>query len=181
MIKSMLVGSTFELFFTEQKSKSVLSMGTMMEMTTISDKEKGQIMILTSGMMGKNAVHATDEDIQSEKDTRSEDDIELTNETKTILGYECKKAIISDEEGNEAHYWYTEDITASSYGQNVMHSKIPGTALAFEIDNGSFKMIVTATKVEEKLPAKAKVVFNMDTPDGFTELTFEEFQSSQQQ
>lgn len=181
MIKSMLVGSTFELFFTEKKSKTILSMGTMMEMTTISDKDAGELLILTSGMMGKNAVHANNDDIQSEKKDLNEDDLELTDETKTILGYVCKKAVISDEEGNEAHYWYTEDITASNYGQNVLHEKIPGTPLAFEIDNGAFKMIVIATKIEEKLPAKSKVVFNMKTPDGYTELSFEEFQASQQQ
>src|SRR5690606_29691449 len=75
---------------------------------------------------------------------------ELTNETKKILGYTCKKAK-TEINSNKYDIWYTNDLklkgAPTALGQNL--------GLVLEVErNGNYA--ITATKVQplKKIPAE---------------------------
>jgi GLPGLI family protein len=109
-----------------------------------------------------------------EKEFLVEDSIKNLNwklaegETKTILGYVCKKATAKTERGNNLIAWYADDISISSGpGQ---FSGLPGMILALDMNEGEiiYTAIEKATvkKSEIKAPAKGKKV----TPDEFAKI-----------
>lgn len=119
-------------------------------------------------------------------DTIQQQPWKLSNETKTVLGYTCKKAtkkitqvartmrIVSGAGGNnpadsttprpkevEVVAWYTNDFLTPAGPDN--HGMLPGVILEMDIDNGGtvFKALEvknTVNRKELKEPAKGKAV-----------------------
>jgi GLPGLI family protein len=90
----------------------------------------------------------------------------LVDETKTILGYHCKKATGKTERGSDVEAWYTEDIPVSS-GPETFNG-LPGMILQVDINKQEF--LITAVSVEKsadkkglKAPSKGKKI----TPGDF--------------
>lgn len=80
----------------------------------------------------------------------------LSNETKTILGYVCKKAT-RIKEGKTTIAWYTTTIPVS-IGPAEFH-QLPGAVLAVDHDNGTLTIQATSIdlgKVDASLIAKPK-------------------------
>lgn len=179
MMKPMLAGSTLEMLFAEGKSKTIMKLGSVMTMTTIVDTESTETTVLAEGMMGKKGATGSLDNVPEPEENDDEPTVELIDETKEILGYACKKAVITDSEGTELIYWYTDEIEIDRKGQNVLTDKIPGVPLEFAIDNEQFVMVMTATEVNKKLPAKEKVVFSMDIPEGYEEVSMEDMMKGQ--
>ena len=85
----------------------------------------------------------------------------LIDESKVILGFNCKKAIGKTERGNDVEAWYTEEIPVFS-GPEIF-SSLPGMILLVDINKGEF--VYTAThlnktpdKKDLKAPNKGKKV-----------------------
>lgn len=74
--------------------------------------------------------------------------VTLTNETKTILGYVCKKAIATLADGSALNVFYAPEIIPSSNENDYQFKDIPGFALEYEaeIEKGKSKITFTATK-----------------------------------
>lgn len=179
MAVTMFAGSKMDLYFDDNKARTELNMGTYMNMSTVVDNETKEVLLLMGGMMGNKAV-LTNTDEMGAKDTAEEEiedpKITLTSEEKEIAGYNCKKAIIADEEGNEVEYWYTEDIKPVSTDEKSTISKLPGLALQYSLDNGEMIMTFTASKIEDSLDKKTKKEkFSFEIPSGYEEMTFEQF------
>jgi len=169
---SMMEGSTFEIFFKGEKSRIDMSMGMMFSMVTITDGK--DILMLMGGMMGKKAVLTSKKDL--EKEGKEPDvDVKFVSGKKKVAGYDCKKAIIMDGDGNEIVYWYTEKLKLADPGQSNAQGNIPGIALAFEMDRQGMVMSYIATSVEESI--KDKSLFKMVIPDGYEKMTMEEMKS----
>jgi len=179
MMKPMLAGSTLDMLFAEGKSKTIMKLGSVMTMSTIVDANNKKTTILAEGMMGKKGATGSIDDMPEPEENDDEPTVELVDETKEILGYACKKAVVTDSEGTELVYWYTEEIAIDRKGQNVLTDKIPGVPLEFAIDNGQFLMVMTATEVNKKLPAKEKVVFSMEIPEGYEEVSMDDMLQGQ--
>ncbi|MFK7785806.1 MAG: DUF4412 domain-containing protein [Crocinitomicaceae bacterium] len=178
MAVMMFNGSTLDLYFADNKARTDMDMGTMMSMTTIMDNGSGEILMLMGGMMGSKAVKTTTDEMNVDEEEEAEMDIQLTKEKKTIAGYKCKKAIITDAEGNELVYWYTEDIKTATTDNKSAAAKLPGQALEYSMNQGGLVMSFTASKVETSLSSADKdSKFSMTVPDGYDEMTFEEFTS----
>lgn len=174
---AMLQGSTFELFFKENMSRSEMSMGSMMKITTITNTEAENSIMLMSGMMGNTAVKMSAEDLKKGEENVDGTEITLVDETKEIQGYNCKKAIATNEEGQESVIWYTEDLAINKLGQNYLNKQVPGFPLEFEINQGEVKMTMVSTEVNKKLDKKkVKELFDTSVPEGYTEMTPEELQ-----
>lgn len=174
---AMLQGSTFELFFKENMSRSEMSMGSMMKITTITNTEAENSIMLMSGMMGNTAVKMSAEDLKKGEENVNETEVTLVDETKEIQGYNCKKAIATNEEGQESVIWYTEDLAINKLGQNYLNRQVPGFPLEFEINQGEVKMTMVSTEVNKKLDKKkVKELFDTSIPEGYTEMTPEELQ-----
>lgn len=176
---SMMQGSKLSIYFKEGSTRTEMEMGSMMTMVSISDEKEEKMLLLLSGMIGKKAVVSTFEDIDVKKEEIEEDDtfeIIFTDETKTILGYECKKAIMEDEDGNQMIFWYSDDFEVNKVGSNYMNDKIPGLPLEFEINQGGMIMKMTATDLAKKVK-NAKEIFSLEIPEGYEEMTIEELGS----
>ncbi|MBI1836964.1 MAG: DUF4412 domain-containing protein [Flavobacteriia bacterium] len=172
----MLQGSTIELYFKDQNTRSEMTMGVMMKITTISNNITSEMLMLMSGMMGNKASKTSlkDNTTQTLTDPKEEINVKLENATKDILGYKCKKAILTDKDGNELIFWYTEDIAINKKGQKNFSSKIPGVPLEYEMFQQGMKMLITATKIEPKLVKKPSDFFDIIIPEGYSILTEEE-------
>lgn len=173
----MLQGSSLQIFSKNELSRIEMKMGGIMETTTISDLSKGEGVMIMDGMMGKQA--ATFDNLNEEEEVEEEEalEVELVDETKEILGYTCKKAVIYIENDAEMVYWYTDEITIKkgSLGKYV-HNQIPGLPLEFSIKTGEMNMNFTASEVSTKIK-KSKELFNLTIPEGYTEISFEQLQN----
>lgn len=98
----------------------------------------------------------------------------LEDESKTILGYNCKKATGKTERGSDVEAWFTEEIPMSSGPENF--NGLPGMILQININKEEFLITAvnlekTADKKELKSPSKGKKI----TPADFAALQKEVF------
>ena len=172
---AMMQGSTFELFFQEDVTRSEMNMGTIMKIVTITNAKSEDGVMLMSGMMGNTAVKMNPEDLNEAKEDVSETEVTFTDETKEIQGFKCKKAVVTDEEGTESIIWYSEEITVNKLGQTYLNKEVPGFPLEFELNQGEMKMTMTSTEFNKKLDKKAaKTMFDTTIPEGYTEMSPDE-------
>ena len=178
MAIAMMAGSKLKIYFKDDNTRADVSMGSMMDMVTITNsKSEDFLMLMDISMMGmKYAVKSTIEELEKENDNDEPKlDVQLVDESKKILGYKCKKAVATDEEGNETIFWYTEEISVNKRGQNYLNEDVPGFPLEYEIMQGGMKITLVATEFEEKIDKKtAKELFDMSIPEGYEEKTLED-------
>ncbi len=130
--------------------------------------------MLMGGMMGNNAIKTTTAEMTKNQPEKPKYDVVLSDETKTIANYVCKKATLTDEEGGETIFWYTEDIAVSKKGQSYLNEDVPGFPMQFEINNSGMKMLMTVSTLEEKLDKKSGDLFKMTVPEGYKEMTLDD-------
>lgn len=181
MMKSFFAGATMEMFFTDNFSRVDMNMGSMMTTKSITDLKKEETLTLMSGMMGKIATTSKLENSEegsenSEGTEIPELDIELIDESKVIAGLNCKKAIVTTEEGEELEMWYTNDIEIKDKrGLSMANQKgIPGFPVEFSMQQGPMLMSFTMTEYNKKV--NGKNLFDMTIPEGYVVKTAEELQ-----
>lgn len=176
MAVGMMQGATMDVYFKDKSTRNEFKMGAMMTMTTISNDTSGDILMLMSGMMGQNAIKSKAEEIEKDNspEVKPKVDVSVTNETKVIEGYNCKKALVTDEDGNVSTFWFTEEIHAAKKGQSYLNQDVPGFPMQFETNNNGMKMTMTVTKVEEQLPKNSKDLFSLNIPEGYKEMTMDQ-------
>lgn len=174
MAVSMMQGSTMEVYFADKNTRSEMKMGTVMTVTTITSESTGDMLMLMSGMVGQNAIKSKLDEVESKKEEAPKMEVTLVEETKTISGYTCKKAIVTTEDGTETVYWYTSEIEVSKRGQNYLSADIPGFPMQFELNNNGMIMTMTVEKLDKKLGKKSSELFDMKIPAGYKEMTMEE-------
>jgi len=177
MSVGMIQGSTMDMYFKEKITRAEMKMGAMMTVVTISDETSGKVLMLLSGMMGKKAINTSLTDIDKVNEEKPTFEVALVDETKTIAEYTCKKAILTDAEGNETVFWYTEEIEISKRGQSSMNELVPGFPMQYEVLNNGMKMVMTVTNVEKKLDSKSKDLFELTIPEGYSVMTAEELKA----
>lgn len=179
MAVSMMAGTTMSISFSGESSRTDMQMGAMMSMTTVVNADTDTVLILLGGMMGNTAIVSTSDQLEEIADLEGQPEMEfeLFDETKFVLGYTCKKAVMTDEDGNEVIYWYTEDIKVASTGQQHMHEEIPGFPLEFETSQSGMQMNFVATSFSEKLSENEKALFDTTVPNGYTEMSYEDLKS----
>lgn len=176
MVTGMMQGSTLDIHFKDKITRSEMKMGSMMNIVTVSNENSGEILLLMSGMIGKNAILMTTEEVDALSEGKPEMNVELLDETKTIEGYLCKKAVLSDENGGESIFWYTEEIEISKVGQTYLNKEVPGFPMQYDLNNNGLKMTMTVSKFEKKLDKNIKSLFDMNIPEGYKTLTLEELE-----
>lgn len=173
-------GSILELYFHDGKIKSELFMGDFMTTTTISYKDKDTALVLLDGVMGQIAMKSTEDDMSDEqKLAMSKRDVELVDETKEIMGYECKKAIVTGADDKESVIWYTMDIVPDYRESQYMYEDIPGVPLEINSSWGKMDLRMVAFDYRKKI-RKPEKVFSMEIPGGFVLKTAEEMKEMRQ-
>jgi len=71
----------------------------------------------------------------------------FTNETKTVAGFPCKKAIGKLKDGIEFTVYYATNLVPSIKGYDYQFKGLPGMALEYEVLNGNMKVKYSASKV----------------------------------
>jgi GLPGLI family protein len=144
---------------------------TMMGDQNVITDTKAKKTVLLMNMMGKKmAITMTDDG--KEKPTPK---IIYSKETKTIAGYECKKAtyITKDEAGEdqELEVFYTEEIPSEA------NDKLPGLKgypLEYAINAQGMLMTLAAKSVSKEKVSKK--LFQI--PEGYEEMSMEDFMKS---
>lgn len=178
----MMQGSTLTIYAKDKSSRVESDMGGMMMTTNIIDGKKGKGLMLMDGLIGKIAAKLDYNALQKENDEAAEamesQEIEFFDETKTIAGYTCKKAVVYGANDLETVYWYTEDIRTDkdAMGKHV-NGKLPGVALEYTIVQPQISLHYLASEVKTSLDGDAKSLFSLKTPKGYTEQTLDEVQN----
>ena len=178
---SMMDGSNMKLYFNETNTRVEFKMGTMMDMVSINNIEtKSFLMLIDMPMMGmKVGTTASEEELGIDKEAaEASANIEFTKEKKKILGYKCKKAIITDSTGTETIYWYTEEIEVYKQNAQYLNSQIPGMLMEMEVESDEFTLNIVVTSLEKGLSADvAAEKFDMTIPEAYEKMSYEEFTS----
>ena len=144
---------------------------TMMGDQNVITDTKAKKTVLLMNMMGKKmAITMTDDG--KEKPTPK---IIYSKETKTIAGYECKKAtyITKDEAGEdqELEVFYTEEIPSEA------NDKLPGLKgypLEYAVNAQGMLMTLAAKSVSKEKVSKKL----FEIPEGYEEMSMEDFMKS---
>ncbi len=116
-------------------------------------------------MMGQkfNIKHSTAELEDQKKKLGAVTTVKLSSDTKTILGYNCKKATITvkTNDGNAvtSDIFYTEDIDQSQFSLSNSFPEVAGLALEFTMNQGPFNLRVTVKSIKrEDIPASVFII-----------------------
>jgi GLPGLI family protein len=175
MAIGMMQGSSMDLYVMGPKTRVDMKMGTMMEISTITD-QSDKVLMLMGGMLGKNAIVTTISELEKNKADYTEPTLTLIDETKTINGFICKKALLTDADGNESLFWYTEDIVVSKKGQSYLNANVPGFPLEYSINVNGMTMSLNIKDIVKKLDKNQKKNFEIKIPEGYQEMTLDQLQ-----
>ena len=74
----------------------------------------------------------------------------LTDETKIILGHNCKKALLTTKNNSNVIAWYAEDILTPAGPENF--GGLPGAVLAIDVNDG--EIVFTSATIDKKVNSK---------------------------
>lgn len=172
----MFEGSTMDLYFSDDLARTDLNFGALISMSTVANNASGDVLILMGGMMGNRGVLTTQSEMKDDSGETPETKVELVKGKKKIQGYKCKKALITDDAGNQMVYWYTKAIKAQNPDVNSPASKVPGFPMEFESNRDGMMMTFVATSVTKSLTDTEKTEkLSLTIPEGYEEMTYEEF------
>lgn len=134
----------------------------------IMDYEAKKMRTLMN-IMGKKIQMVGDAEFAQSFNNDQTTEIKYSTDTKTIAGYECKKAIIKSEEG-AVTIWTTDKI--NGYHAGGQFKGLKGYPLEFSTSQQGMTIAFTATKVEPgKVDAKL-----FEIPKDYQETTPEQMQ-----
>jgi len=150
------------------------TMGNQREIIDYVEKTKIGLIDL---MGQKFAVKQTAEEIEKENSAAAKPKVELTNETKLIAGYTCRKAIVTVEEnGTKTTYevYYTDEFGSQFANfDNPIYKDISGVLMEFTMKTQQFTMKFSVSNIEKKT-ISSKI---FEIPPDFKLTTQEELKS----
>lgn len=152
--------------------KSRLEIVTPMQTQVILGDASTKEQFILLDMMGKKiALKTTAEDLEKGMKEAPEIKVNVTEETKEIAGYKCKKAeVVIGEETNI--FWVTDDIAVKDPNWSTPYKELTGVLMEYSMVQNEITITYTATEVKKK---KLKsLIFTV--PAGYEEMTVEQFQ-----
>ena len=135
------------------KSRTELNTG-MGNQTSINDYSDKTVINLIDMMGQKYPIKKTSQDIEKEIAKEPVAKVNVTNETKVIAGYTCKKAIVTTEQDGEKTtyevYFTTEIGGKGANFDNPLYKDIDGVMMEFLMKTPQFTMKFSASTVEKK-------------------------------
>lgn len=89
--------------------------------------------------------------------------VKLTGESKTILGYECKKAVAQLKDGTVLNLYYATAIVPSAPENEYQFKGIPGFVLEYETEAEGGKQKITFTATDMNLNPVPAAKFEIPT------------------
>jgi len=163
-------GATSTVYLKGPKSRTemVSSLGTQ---ATIIDNSKNSISILREYGEQKFIIHLTPANWKEANNKFENVQFSFLEETKTILGYKCQKAMGKLSDGTNFLVWYTTDLLPENKDFQYANRSLPGLAMEYESIVGNLKVTYTVSKINfNTVPAP-----KFDLPKaGYRILTYEE-------
>lgn len=164
-------GSYLHIHFMDKKTRLELNLEKGFKITLIADYIKDKGLRLFQSEKTNLAMECKADEAQLNQNASGDERIELLDETKDILGYLCKKAIIKTD-STETIYWYTDEIKFDFSGLKIISSSFPGFPMQFSTFSNGMLMTFEVVKVEDKIDDE-KSIFSLKVPEGYI-LTDEE-------
>lgn len=158
-------------YFKDDKTRSETSNPMTGEAVFIADKaSKKSLMLMDNAMIGKK--YMEDDITPSEADLENVT-IEKTDETKTILGYECVKYNVSmTKDGADVKMvmYATDKLKAISQQTAAFGKDFSGFPMymSLALDQQGMKMDLVIEVTEVKAEKVSDEKFNMTPPEGYT-------------
>ncbi len=158
------------VYFSDQLSRTEMKMGMGVNMVTIHSAK--QVVMLMDIMGKKIAIKQPADDQTGGKNKKKKADIKITDETKQIAGYTCKKAIVSGEQIEHMSIWFTDQIQSSNSWNDELEG-LKGTALEFDLKTDQMTMHMMAQAVSNERPGPSLFV----VPSDYKEMSQDELKS----
>ena len=163
-------GATTTVYLKGNMSRSEMA-SALLSSTTIHDSKTGAAVVLKEVSGQKLLIRLTAEN-WAEKNKRY-DGMTFTNtdETKTIAGYNCTKAVAKLSDGTTFTVYYTTDIIPENKDYDYQFKNLNGLPLEYELVQGRLTIKYTVSKINmNPVPAS-----KFDIPkSGYREMTYEE-------
>ena len=141
--------------------------------TTIHNAKSGAAVILKEFSGQKLMIKLTKENWESKNRAYKGTMFTITDETKTIAGYLCKKAVAKMADGKNFSVYYSPDLVPANKDYDPTFADLPGLAMEYEIESGKMKFKYTLAKINFD-PVQI-VRFDFPT-SGYRVMTYEENQ-----
>jgi len=148
MSAALLKKSEFTFTFKKKRRERVqLKAGTFFEFVTIFDYKKGKFLRLTDDQKKKVAnegvIFTAPDSVYYSKSIYT-----LIDDTMTILGYECYKAVTETKAG-QLICWYTKEIKHNFKRVDFLQIDVPGMPLSFMSNSGKVMLTFNAVAVDK--------------------------------
>lgn len=180
MEAQMMKGTEISIAFNNAFSRMTMQMmGGMVEMDVITESKSEQSTVLMNMMGQKSMVKqdkATVEEAEAAKANKKDFDIAYDkSDTKEIAGYKCHKATLTDKETQEKLEMYvSKKLNMPSIKMaNEMFPGLEGLPLELSMNTQGIVMTLSCVSLDESVDKKV-----FDIPEGYTEMTPEEFEKS---
>jgi GLPGLI family protein len=167
-----LDGGTVSVYIKGSQSRSDMVSAIGKE-STIYDAKTGNAVILKEYSSQKLMITMTKDNWAEKNKAYTDIKFELLDETKTIAGYTCKKAIAKMANGKSFTVFYAPDLTVTNKDYDAAFKNLPGLAMQYESGSANYKYTFTLSKITfEPVPAS-----KFDFPkSGYRIMTYEENQ-----
>ena len=123
----------------------------MVKTAFISDESNRSMKTIMVNMGTKSACDLNEEEVKEFLSEFPSVDIIPTEETKEILGFNCKKSIaVFHDASKEIELWHTDDLGIDNMNWYNPYKDINGILLRYEIKYYGVNMIFDAVKYEKK-------------------------------
>lgn len=156
-----------QTFYIKNNLSKFVQNSNMSSTVVVSDSKTKKSTLLIDAMGKKYKMTIDTEDLSEVENVSSDEiKIEYVNETKTIAGYACKKAVVIMEGfDQEAIFYYTEEIAPLMLnGMEGLHLK--GLPLEYRISMDGMTMVMKASKVDKIAVPDS----TFDIPEGYVEM-----------
>ena len=167
-----LDGGTVTVYIKGGQSRSDM-VSALGKETTIHESKTGTGVILKEYSGQKLMITLTKDNWEAKNKSYNGISFELGNETTTIAGYTCKKAVAKMPSGKFFTVYYAPDLSITNKEYNATFKNLPGLAMQYEYESGSMKYKYTLAKINFEPVSASKFDF---PKSGYRVMTYEENQ-----
>lgn len=178
MEAQMMKGTEISIAFNDAFSRLTMNMmGGMIAMDVITEAASKQSTMLMD-MMGQKSMVKQDTPSEEEEAAKAKKDFDITydkSDTKEIAGYKCYKAILTDKETQEKLNMYIAkklEMPTIKMAED-MFPGLKGLPLEISMNTQGMGFTLSCVSLDKSVEKTA-----FDIPEGYTEMTPEEFEKS---
>jgi len=168
-----ITGATTTIYLKGNNNRTEMT-STLGKEVTIYNSKTNNAVVLKEFSGQKLMITLTKDNWIAKQKMYSNIKFELTSETKSIGGYDTKKAIAKLPDGKTFEVYYTPELIPANKEYDPTFSTLPGLAIQYEIESGKMKFKYTLSKINYD----AVQVSLFDFPvAGYRVMTYEENQN----